>query len=181
MDRIDRYAPEQIDTCLMLLATQGGIVRRAMPLIREQLELDVSEATLKKWRDETHEQRYFELQEDYGNAIARRAAARSMEIAELAAEGVEKFVTKAIEAADRIDAETPGDMRDLATSARNLSQVQVNSVEKARLLRDQPTEIQSLESLDELVDVLRQAGVVREPEPIDAEHEEEPEALEPPA
>lgn len=176
------YSPEQIDACLMVIATQGGQIRRSVPLLRHRLGITVSEATLRTWKNETHSERYFELQEDYGDSIARRAAARSMEIAELASDGVETFVQKAIDGAARIEPVTAGDVRDLATSARNLSQVQVNSVEKARLLRDQPTEVHSLESLEELVGVLQAAGVVKQPEPIDGELvEEENPALEAPA
>ena len=100
-----------------------------------------------------------------------------MEIAERASEGVARFVDAAIDGLGHVPVEKAGDVRDLATSARNLSQVQVNSVEKARLLRDQPTEVHSLESLDELVGILQAAGVVPA-KMIEVEAEEVPE-LEP--
>lgn len=179
---LEPYAPEEIDLVLVTVAVNAGNVTRSLKILKEhdpQAFGKLGAETVRSWKGELYEQRYFELQEEHSAAIAHRAAARSMEIADLAAVGVEKFVVKAIEGAEKIIPETAAEARDLATSARNLSQVQVNSVEKARLLRDQPTEVHSLESLDELVATLQAAGVV--PGVVDAEavEEEAPAELEP--
>lgn len=158
------YSREEIDLTLTVLATNGGNITRTLSILRGH-DKDVfgklTKDTVLDWKNELHHHRYCELQDEYADSIARRAAARSMEIAELASAGVESFVQKAIDGAATITPATPADVRDLATSARNLSQVQVNSIEKARLLRDQPTEVHSLESLEELVGVLQAAGVVK--------------------
>lgn len=175
-----QYSPEQIDVCLMVVAMYGGRVRTALRELSESYGFKPHEQQVAKWKNELYADRYRELQEEYADAIARRAAARAMELSELAADGVEKFLHKALGAADQIEAETVADIRDLATSARNISQVQANSIEKARLMRDQPTDLHALESLDELVDVLRAAGVVREL-PVDADAEEAPLEVEAPA
>jgi hypothetical protein len=150
--RLRKYSRENTELVLRLLALNGGNVRRTQrQLVAEGLK--VPEGTINHWSRVTHVSRYAQIQEELQGEVARRMGARALEIAAKSMDATELAVCKAQTALENDELEP----RDLGPTARNLSQVHANSVDKGRLLLDQPTEIKEFnmtEAINELKELL---------------------------
>jgi hypothetical protein len=167
----EHYTPENVELGLQMLALSGGRPRAACKMLKQQGGPDIHRDTLMAWRERYHA-RYVEICEERQAEVHRAMAAKATEIAEKAAGATELLVDATVESIGDLEG------KDLAISARNLSQVHAAAVEKTLLLRGQATQIHKIESLDEVVDALSALGVINGEEPVDAEVVDEEEMAE---
>ena len=87
------YTPEHVTKALMQLVANGGNVRRtAEDLIDD--EFQVSEPTLRAWKNDKHAEQYRRLEENYGKEIEAEAVELARANLKLAAEKKKALLNK---------------------------------------------------------------------------------------
>lgn len=151
------YNTEDVEIGLRVLALNGGVYKAAhQQLLGEGMEIPAE--TLRNWATSQFVQKYADIQSDLHDKINERVAGQAMDIAARAQAIEQKLM-------DRLDdpevmAEIPA--RDLAKSLAQVAQAKGTNVEKAALLRGQPTEIHEIrgKELTEGLRYLRRMGVI---------------------
>lgn len=129
-----RHEPEHVAHALATLAMCGGNARQA----RERLlagGIDVSESTLKYWRNDRFPERYRQACEDTAPQIEAQVVDFQRELAYRASQAAQHAVALELE---RIDAR---EVKDASASARNLATTAGIAVDKVLSLTGRPTTI----------------------------------------
>jgi hypothetical protein len=168
------YTPEQVTKSLMAVVAHGGNCSQAAEELIDD-EFMVPESTLRLWKNETHVERYAQLQrraaqelEDQAVDVARRIINRADALAE--------------RALDQLDGKIDGmDGKELALAVQKLADVKSKQVEKLMALTGRGDGRGEGEDLAQLARGLAQAGLLKvhvELGPGDAPPAKKPEAIE---
>lgn len=155
----------EVKAALRLLALNGGQQRITCKQLRDE-GLPIKEQTLAWWRDRSFPRLYMQIRKEVGGDVGEIIAGRALERA-LEADDVEKAYIE--EAKAKVGEVDPN---HLAKNALALSNAKANNVEKAQLLRGQPTEIVEVD-VNASIEVLERLGVAEKREAIDVEVLEE--------
>jgi hypothetical protein len=156
----------EVDTALKLLALNGDKPKLACEQLAEE-GIDLKPEALRMWRDRSFPRRYIQLRQELAKDVGEDIAGRAMEGAMQALEAQSKYIEAAVDKLDRVPP------AHLANNVAALAQAVGVLVEKAQLLRDRPTEITEVRSIDENLAVLERYGVIKRQDTIDAEVLEE--------
>jgi hypothetical protein len=145
-NRNSKYTEEEIERGLHIMAITGRATEAS-----EQTGIPLS--TLDDWRKKTHRERYLVIREQVVPQIQQRIAAESEDLARTYAE-LERDVAEQFKSqlAHLKPHEAAGAMRNLTTS-RGIS------IDKAQLLRGQPTSIEVKADITEILRGLVARGV----------------------
>lgn len=149
-----RYTPEQITAGLTVLALCGGDAARAEAQLTEQGQR-VPDSTLQAWRDTFHPERYRDICTDLAPQIEARVVHLQRELAVRATEGA--LLAANLERT-RIE---NGEVKDAASSARNLSTVAGIAVDKILSLTGRPTSITEHRNADQVLGRLERLGLLK--------------------
>jgi hypothetical protein len=155
--------PAKIELALQLCALNSGNVSATITQLKEQVGMSLQRKTLERWIKGPYSKRYRELYEQHEEGVRGAAAVVAREIASKSADLTDELLERTREKMDEIDP------RDLAPSARAVSQVHASMTEKAQLLTGQPTQRVDHGELHEILGELRQMGVLPAAEVVDAE------------
>jgi len=139
-------SPEQVERALLLLALNGGAIRPTIRQLAEQGHTS-NHHTLKRWRDETHRDRYMQILHDERKKIAERIASEQEEFARLAIQEERALLQEIAKARER--GEIPA--RDLAGALRNVSTSKGIALDKSGELRGRPSVIVEHRNPDEII------------------------------
>lgn len=82
---LTRYTPEQVTMALMALVANGGnVAKTADQLIGDEFQVPADR--LRAWKNDTHAQRYRDLEERYGNELENEAIQHARTVLGKAAE-----------------------------------------------------------------------------------------------
>lgn len=143
-----KYSQTEVESALLAVVMEGGVVRRAAELV------GVPAATLSRWVNQEHYQRYSELRVKHGPELEKRAV-----------EGLLNFVRRAEDAKylaleKTIDELESGDTKDPGATLRNIATAQGISVTKILELSGRPTSTVMHKSPAELMARLQALGAV---------------------
>ena len=146
------YTEEEIERGLVATALASGNTRMAAEILAGE-GLPIPRSTLQSWVRRIHPQRYEEVR-------ARELPRLREFLAEKHTAAAERYLRLEQRVADRIEEtleEIPA--RDLPGASRNLAVSGAVHVDKAQLLRDQPTSVVQHRSVEEIERELRAHGV----------------------
>jgi hypothetical protein len=150
----------EVKAALRLLVLNGGELRLTAKQLRDE-GLPIKEQTLAWWRDRSFPRLYMQIRKELGRDVAEDIAGRALERAREADEAQKAYLREAMQKVDEVSPD------HLAKNALALANAQATNVEKAQLLRGQPTEIVEVD-VNASIEVLERLGVV-EKGSIDAE------------
>ncbi len=163
-----RHTEAEVDLALRLLALSGGELTQTSKQLKAE-GISITRQSLRKWRDVCFPRRYHMVRQELGRDVGEEMAGRAMERALQADEAQSRYIEEAIKKLDQVEPEHLAKKNALA-----LAQAMGISVEKAQLLRDRPTEIKEVRSVDENIAILERLGVLkRTDEAINAQVVEE--------
>jgi hypothetical protein len=156
---------EAIERGLFVLALSGTNAGRASKQLAEQ-GMSIPPATLRRWANETHSERYAAIRDEHAAEVQKRVAREQEDIAIKAAAVTAKLL-------DRLDAEVDTlDKRDLSTAARNTGTIGGIAVSRLMETRERPLPARAPDrDLDAIFRALREISpslIVDDPPP-DAE------------
>lgn len=158
--------PEEVDMCLKVLILNGGDCKNtAIQLKEEGMKVEgmkVDRNALRKWRDTMFPRRYAQLRRELGRDVSEEIAGRALERALELDKAEQAYIE---EAQKKLGEVAPN---HLARSAYALANAKGQNVDRAQLLRNQPTSIVRVD-IDDAVKTLERLNVV---ESIDGEAEE---------
>jgi hypothetical protein len=154
--------PEEVDMCLKVLILNGGDCKNTAIQLKEE-GIKVDRGALAKWRDRMFPRRYAQLRRELGRDVSEEIAGRALERALELDKAEQAYIE---EAQKRLGEVEPN---HLARSAYALANAKGQNVDRAQLLRNQPTSIVRVD-LDDAVKTLERLKVV---ESIDGEAEDE--------
>jgi hypothetical protein len=128
-----KYTPEQIETCLTVLARLGTSTRASEHL--KHAGIDVTPEHLRLMRSRQYPNRYAEIQAREQPAILAAAEANTLEAFHRAAEAEELLNERLIQEIPHLD------KRDLAAAMKNATTSKAINMDKNLLMRGQPTQI----------------------------------------
>lgn len=150
---IVKRPPNEVDLVLKVLVLCGGECKKA----ERQLEAEgrkVNRTTLQQWRDYEFPRRYAELRSTLGRDVSEEMAGRALERALQADEATQAYIAKAVERLNEVEP------NHLAKNAYALANAMGTNVDRAQLLRSQPTEIVKLD-VNEAISRLERLDVAR--------------------
>jgi hypothetical protein len=150
---------DEVKASLRLLVLNGGEVRRTAKQLRDE-GLPVKEQTLGWWRDRSFPRLYMQLRKELGREVSEKIAGNALERA-LEADTAEK--TYIAEAIAKVQEVSPD---HLAKNALALANAKATNIEKAQVLRHEPSQIIEVD-VNASIEVLERLGVVDKT--IDAE------------
>jgi hypothetical protein len=147
------YTQVEVAQALRTLALYGGSESRAARALASE-GLPIPKETLALWRSERYPVEYEDIVYRLRESIGSQVSDGAMEVASNAQALSAQMI-------DRLQAElheVPA--KELAKAALNMAQTSRTNVEVARLLRNEPTSIQEVRSVDETLDVLADLDVI---------------------
>jgi hypothetical protein len=165
--RTIRHSQDEVDLALSLLATNGGSYKPTVEALEEEGITDIPREKLRNWRDNAFPRRYTQLRRELGRDVGENVAGRALERAMQADEATQAYVEEALA---KVGSVSPA---HLAKNAASLADVMSKNVQISQLLRDRPTEIKEVRTVDVLVKNLEQLGVVKKEPAITVEVESE--------
>lgn len=156
------YYDSEVKAALQTLALAGGKYKRAEKILKQE-GINIPWTTLRHWKDSVFKRRYYQTRKELSRDIGEEAAGRAMERALEADDAERLFLEQAQKKAAKVDP------NHLAKSVASLSQAKSNNIEKAQLLRGQPTSIEAVD-IAASIEVLERLGVAEKA--IDVESEE---------
>lgn len=153
--------PEEVDICLKVLILNGGDCKNTSIQLEEE-GIKVNRDGLRKWRDTMFPRRYAQLRRELGRDVSEEIAGRALERALELDKAEQAYIEEAEKRLGEVDP------NHLARSAYALANAKGQNVDRAQLLRNQPTSIVRVD-LDDAVKTLERLKVV---ESIDGEAEE---------
>lgn len=157
----------EVKAALRLLALNGGQQRITCKQLRDE-GLPVKEQTLAWWRDRSFPRLYLQIRKELQGDIAEEIAGRAMERAREADDAQRAYLQEAMQKVGEVSPD------HIAKNALALANAQSVNIEKAALLRGQPTSIEEVD-VNVSIEVLERLGVA-EKRPVD--HDLEPESEE---
>lgn len=153
IQRRKHYTELEVAQGLRQLALYGGNLQRTSDTLKAE-GLEVSTATLKRWRNEDYPVQYedivYKLRQTIGSQVSDGAMEVAVDAMDASAQLVERVQQNLTEIAPK----------DAAKAALNLAQTGRTHVEVARLLRNEPNSIVEVRSVDESLDRLEELDVV---------------------
>lgn len=163
-----RSHDDEVNLALKLLALTSNAT-----LTLEQLEaqgISLHRNTLRQWRDKYFPRRYAQIRRELGREVSEEVAGRALERALEADEAEQAYIQAALAKVEEVEP------NHLAKNALALANAKSTNVEKAQLLRNQPTEIKRV-NVEEAISTLERLGVAKrvesESKVIDVEPEED--------
>lgn len=157
-----RWTENEVDSILKLLVANGGSATKTVEQLRCE-GINMERTALETWRDHAFPHRYLLLRTEMQREISEDLAGRMVETALEADNATRTYIEKAVAKVDQVDPD------HLAKNALALANAAGNSVEKAHLLRNMPTEIVKVD-LAESIEVLERLKVIEpDEEVVDAE------------
>jgi hypothetical protein len=151
------FTEPEIAEALRTLALYGGSYSRASTALQAQ-GLPIPASRLKSWREDRYPVEYedtvYRLRESIGSQVSDGAMEVAANAQALSAKMIDRLQTELHD--------VPA--KELAKAALNMAQTSRTNIEVARLLRNEPTSIQEVRSVDETLDVLRDLDVLDVPE-----------------
>jgi hypothetical protein len=161
------FTTDEVDAALTLLAANGGKSKRTADQLAEQ-GLEVSAEALRSWRNRSFPKRYEAIRQELGRDICEKIAGQAFERVLEADELLAKLLK---ETEDKLGKIPPA---HLAKAVQSIAQAKSANIQDAQLLRDRPTEIKEVRSVEECIAVLERYGLLKKGEdPIDVEVAEE--------
>lgn len=157
------FGNEEVERALLALAESSGNAEAAARML-EADGLRIDSRTLRRWRSDTHAERYATIHGEVLPKLRAKAADRHMALAELQMD-VSQAMTERLGAGLE---DIP--VRDLPGGIRNVDTAAAINTDKAALLRDQPTQIVR-RSFDEIKRELRAKGVILDGTVVDLDDE----------
>lgn len=151
------FSDEEVEMGLMALVAWAGSPTRAARYLKETGKLDVSDSTLRNWK-QVHAIRYTELREKYKDQLEEQLTQELRDVAIIATNAARLAVEKATDALES------GEERDPARAAANLSKVAATSTDKVLSLTGRPTQITQTRNAEEIIRSLVQLGVIQVPD-----------------
>lgn len=159
-----QFSEREVEIVLKALALNGGRHVPTSEFVNEQ-GIAISQTSVKAWRDKQFPRLYLRLRRELSRDIGEDIAGKAMERA-LQADAAEQLYIEA--ASNKVDQVEPN---HLAKNALALANAKSQNIEKAQLLRHEPTEIVETRDIGDLVGVLERLGVVEKPKQVAIEHE----------
>lgn len=150
---LQKYTEKDVELALQELALNGGNFSRTSAILETQHKLHVPAATLSKWAKTSFTNRYRNIQHTVRNTIAKDVSSKLTENAQRSAELTGDILESL---ADNVDELNPN---ELAKAAKDVSQIASNSIDKALLLRGQPTDISVQVTPEEMLAELKRLSV----------------------
>jgi hypothetical protein len=145
---------QDVEIALHRLAFNGGNAVVTMSQLAEEEKISVTAQTLRKWATISFATRYGEIQHELRNELSKGLAGKLAELGHRTADAQADVM-------ERLEDEIVGmPPKELPGLLRTLSGVGATSIEKAALLRDQPTEIVKDKSPEELLNRLARLNVL---------------------
>lgn len=151
------FTEPEIAEALRVLALYGGSYARASTALHAQ-GLPITASRLKTWRTETYPVQYEDTVYRLRESIGQQVSDGAMEVAANAQALSSEMIARLQENLHDVP------VKELAKAALNMAQTSRTNAEVARLLRNEPTSIQEVRSVDETLDVLRDLDVIDVPE-----------------
>lgn len=160
--RRTRYTEREVENALKIVVFYGGQASAAAAFLAEE-GVSIDAKTLSHWRDRAFPRLYLRLRRELSREVGEEIAGRAMERA-LQADNAEKLYIEA--AANKVNHVEPN---HLAKNVLALANAKGQNIEKAQLLRHEPTQIIETRDLGDLVGVLERLKVVEKPVAVEAE------------
>lgn len=155
----------EVKAALRLLALNGGQQRITTKQLRDE-GFPIKEQTLAWWRDRSFPRLYMQIRKELQGDIAEEIAGRAMERAREADDAQRAYLQASMQKVDEVSPD------HLAKNALALANAQSVNIEKAQLLRGQPTSIEEVD-VNVSIEVLERLGVAeKQPKHIDVDSEE---------
>lgn len=150
-----KWTEPEIEIALRTLAMNSGNLRATERQLAAN-DFPVPYSTLRRWAGELHATRYQEIKKRVVPELQAIIAERCEELALSATALESQMMRELVGKTDDMNG------RDLSTALRNVSTTKGINVDKARIMRDQPTEIPSEDrSMREIVRGLERFGLVK--------------------
>jgi hypothetical protein len=159
------HSEQEVKLALELMAINGGAIKPAHDILKAE-GIVVSRNTLPKWRDHYFPRLYAATRRELGKDISEKIAGKAFERALQADAIQEKYLQ---EAEARLKDVEPN---HLAKNVQALATAKGQDIEKARLLRNEPSEIKEVRTVDEITAFLISKGIAKRVDEIDGEAEE---------
>lgn len=159
---LQNFTLEDVLFSLRLLAYNNSNANGTAAQLENDYNLKVHPITLRKWMRESFPQRYVQIQHQLANEINEKLAATTIDLAAKAGAAQELALDRTIDEIDNIDP------KYLGGTVRNLAQAGSANIEKARLLREQPTEIVRNQTPDDAIKLLRELGLLKDSETVES-------------
>lgn len=145
---------EDIEISLRVLIFNGGDSKLAAEHLLDVYRIKVHPTMLKKWAYTHFPDRYAVLQQELRSEVSEKIAGMLSENAQRATQTQAKII-------DRLD-ENVNELapKDLANAARQVAQAGALDIEKARLLRDEPTDIVENRDPEKILEALERLNVI---------------------
>lgn len=145
----------QLDIAMGLraLALYGGNCQRASQALTAEGR-PVPPGKLKKWRDEDYPVQYEEIVYNLRSKIGEQVSDGAMEVATQAQDLSVQLMDQLKENLVELPAS------QLAKAALNMAQTSRTNVEVARLLRNEPTQITEVRTVDDSLDTLKELDIL---------------------
>jgi hypothetical protein len=157
------YSEEEIERGLVEMVLAGGNYRKAASQLAAR-GFDMPPDTLWAWKRSTHRERYLETRARLLPRIQEQIAEEAEDLAHDYAEVERSTLLAFASKADTLEA------KDAAGAVRNLATAKAINIDKAQLLRGQPTQIVERRSGEEILEQLRRR--VRREAAVDSSAEE---------
>lgn len=153
------YTEHQVERGLYALIAFGGMPAPAHRALKDAFDLDIPTATLKTWRDSTHQERYTNLQIKHGQDIEEAMVRDTRDLARAAG----ALVRESIELTYNKIAEAPHLIRatEAAQIAASMAKVQQTNIDKMLTLTGRPDQITETRSAADIIRALQAKGVVQ--------------------
>lgn len=158
------HPEDVVEGVLKLLIANGGQSLVTAEQLKEE-GLDLDRRTLESWKKTQFPRLYMRLRKDLGREVGEQIAGRALERALEADEAQQKYIEAAVDRLPEVDA------NHLAKNALALANAKGQDIEKAALLRGQPTERVEVD-INASIEVLERLKVVEPARHIEVEAEE---------
>lgn len=91
------YSPTQVTTALMAMVANGGSAAKTAEELHEG-DFQVTAATLRRWKNDTHAEQYRRLEENYGHELEQMAIQQARQIIEMSHDKLKALLERAGEA-----------------------------------------------------------------------------------
>ncbi len=159
--KLTDHTIEDVEFALRLYAYNGGNASSTAATLETTYGIKVHPATIRNWSERLFPQRFVQIQKELQTEITDRVAGK---IADVAHQQVDLQAKWTEHLADQpLDDITPD---KLASGLRSIAQATSSNIEKAQLLRDQPTAIVK-HTPDDALKFLKDLGIFVEGEAVE--------------
>lgn len=158
------HPEDVVEGVLKLLIANGGQSQITSEQLKEE-GLDLDRRTLEAWKAKQFPRLYMRLRKDLGREVGEQIAGRALERALEADAAQQRYIEEAVAKVKEVDP------NHLAKNALALANAKGQDIEKAALLRGQPTERVEVD-VRASIETLERLGVAQKQPPKHVEAEE---------